>query len=179
MSCEKFEDLLPLYVDGELAGGERRRVDEHLAACELCRESLAFYRELETALVSRRDLRPSPARAAAAVTARFGLRRRWRPLDAWIGVPAVASAGFILLGVVLFVYRGPVSVFFTGVAERILGLFGEQFSTGLSRAVEAWTRGIGQIAGLGNEWVLLSIYAGLFALIMLTGSWMVLKFVRE
>jgi predicted anti-sigma-YlaC factor YlaD len=179
MSCEKFEDLFPLYLEGELAGEERRRVDEHVASCPSCRESLAFYGELETALVSRRDLRPSPARAAAAVTARLGLRRRWTLLDAWVGVPAVASAGFILLGLVLFVFRGPVTVFFTGVAEHILGLFGEQFSTGLSRAVEAWTSGIGRIAGLGNEWVLLSIYAGLFALIMLTGSWMVLKFVRE
>jgi len=179
MSCDAFEDLLPLYVEGELAGDERRRVDEHLAVCESCRESLAFYRELETALVSRESLRPSPAQTAAVVTARLGLRKRWRPLDAYVGVPTMASAGFILLGIVLFVFRGAAARFFTDVAGKTVGRPGPEFSSDVTRAVEGWTRGIGQIAGLGNEWVLLSVYAGILALVLLTGSWMVLKFVRE
>ncbi len=179
MSCDAFDDLLPLYAEGELGADERKRVDEHVAACASCRESLSFYRELESSLVSRESLRPSPAKAAAAVTARLGLRKRSRTLDAHVGVPALASAGFILLGIVLFVFRGAVARFFTDAAGRSVGLPGPEFSNDVSRAVEGWTRGVGQIAGLGNEWVLLSVYAGILALVLLTGSWMVLKFVRE
>jgi predicted anti-sigma-YlaC factor YlaD len=179
MSCDEFEDLLPLYVEGDLAGEEGRRVGEHLAVCATCRESLAFYRELESSLVSRRDLRPSPKRTATVVSERLGLRKRWRPLDAWVGVPAVASAGFILLGLVLLVFRDAVTEFFGGVAENVVVRFGQGFSAGSSRALEAWTRGVDQLVGVGNEWLLLSVYAGVFALIMLTGSWMVLRFVRE
>jgi hypothetical protein len=94
-------------------------------------------------------------------------------------MPALASAGFIVLGFVLFVYRGAVAGFFANAAGRAVGRPGPEFSNDVSRAVEGWTRGIGQIAALGNEWVLLSVYAGILALVLLTGSWMVLKFVRE
>ena len=79
-------------------------------------------------LVSRRVLRPSPARAAAAVSGRLALRRRWRPLDSYVGVPALASAGFLLLGIVLFVYRGAVASFFTAAAGRAVGRPGPEFS---------------------------------------------------
>jgi anti-sigma factor RsiW len=179
MSCDAFEELLPLYVGGELGTEERKRIDEPLAACASCRESIAFYRELETSLVSRGNLRPSSAQAAAAVTARLGFRTRRRPIDAYVGVPALASAGFILLGIVLFAFRGAVARLLAEAAGRTVGLPGPEFSNDVSRAVEGWTRDVGQIAGLGNEWVLLSVYAGFLALVLLTGSWMVLKFVRE
>jgi predicted anti-sigma-YlaC factor YlaD len=47
MNCEKFEELLPLYAEDALSGGDLRTVEDHLAACGACRASLALYEELE------------------------------------------------------------------------------------------------------------------------------------
>lgn len=170
MSCEKFEELLPLYVEGDLPEEERSRVDEHVASCARCRESLAFYTELETSLTSLRDLQPSPVRTAAAVSDRLGLRQLRRARRSFVNVPAVVSAGFIVLGIVLYNFRNIVADFFARV--------GVGASNGYSRAVTDLTQGAAQVSG-GGEWVLITIFAGIFALVMLVGSWMVLRFVRR
>lgn len=170
MSCDKFEDLLPLYIEGDLPAEERSRVDEHLAACAGCRESLAFYSELETSLSALRDLRPSPSRTAVAVTERLGLRPRRYARKTFVNVPAMVSAGFIVLGIVLYDFRSFVADFFARV--------GVGASNGYSRAVTDFTQGAAQVSG-GSEWALLSILAGVFALVMLVGSWMVLRFVKR
>ena len=41
MSCDEYEPMLTAYVDGELEAADRRRLDEHLAGCESCRQTLA------------------------------------------------------------------------------------------------------------------------------------------
>ncbi|MBP2681256.1 MAG: putative zinc-finger [Candidatus Krumholzibacteriota bacterium] len=170
MSCEKFEDRLPLYVEGDLSAEERSRVDDHLGSCARCRESLAFYRELETSLSSLRELRPSPARTAAAVSERLGLRPRRHARRSFVNVPAMVSAGFIVLGLVLYDFRNFVAEFFNRM--------GVGASNGYSRAVTDLTQGAALVSG-GSEWVLITILAGVFALVMLTGSWMVLRFLRR
>jgi anti-sigma factor RsiW len=170
MSCEKFEELLPLYVEGELAGEDRHRLDDHLAVCGACRESLALYREIESFLVSHRELRPSAARTGAAVMDRLRLGRERQPLFGRLGVPGLVSFALIAAGVALYFVRGGVVDFF---ARR-----SEQLSVGYSHVFMEWTQGLVRATG-GSEWVLLSVYLGVFALVMLAGSWMVLRFVRE
>ncbi len=170
MSCETFEELLLLYVEDELSGEDRHRVDEHLGVCEACRESLAVYHELERSLVSRRELRPPSVWTAAAVIERLRLGRQRRPLLGWIGTPGLASIALVAAGVMLYFVRGTITDFFARI--------GEWASVGYSRLAAEWTQGLVQAAG-GSEWVLLAVYLGVFAVIMLTGSWMVLKFVRE
>lgn len=36
MACEKFEQLLPSYVEGELGAAEKNLVEEHLRSCSAC-----------------------------------------------------------------------------------------------------------------------------------------------
>lgn len=40
-SCELIKDLLPLYYDGACSAPSRAAVEEHLAACPACRQTLA------------------------------------------------------------------------------------------------------------------------------------------
>jgi hypothetical protein len=67
---------------------------------------------------------------------------------------------------------------FRGAVADFFAQFGGRFAVGYSHVATEGTQGLLRAAG-GSEWVLLSAYLGLFALIMLTGSWMVLRFVRE
>ena len=50
MNCQQIESMLPSFVDGVAAAGDRRLVEAHLAACPACRalaeaQSLALGRD--------------------------------------------------------------------------------------------------------------------------------------
>ena len=47
--CADYLELISAYADGELAEPDRRRVEEHLEACEQCSAILDFYREISIA----------------------------------------------------------------------------------------------------------------------------------
>lgn len=61
MSCERFNPMLSGYVDGELAADERRRLEEHLAACEACRRELEGLKVLKEDLAMLKFKEPSDA----------------------------------------------------------------------------------------------------------------------
>ena len=76
----------------------------------------------------------------------------------------------ILAGIILFVFRNTIAQF--------LARFDEGFQIRLSPLADELMRDPARFAG-GDELTLLAVYVGVFALIMLTGSWMVLRFVRS
>lgn len=43
-SCKDSIDLLLTYLDGDLPGEERAKLEEHFGGCEPCEEFLATYR---------------------------------------------------------------------------------------------------------------------------------------
>ena len=53
--CRELEPLLAAYVDGEAADAERGRIDEHVQACQGCRERLLAQRTICESLAARRD----------------------------------------------------------------------------------------------------------------------------
>jgi predicted anti-sigma-YlaC factor YlaD len=173
MDCRDCEKLLPLYHDGELDRNDRARVDAHVESCAGCRDALAFYAELETSLGERRALRPPAGRTAVRVIDHFGLRPRRSLFGSLAGVPGMISGALILVGVLLLLIKNP----FTEV-PALFTRIGDGFSFGLSPRLASWANEISQLSGTG-EWMLISLYIGVFALIMLAGSWMVLRFVRE
>lgn len=50
MNCESVQDLLPLYISGELTGEELAAVQHHVEACEACTQSLSADRQLDDVL---------------------------------------------------------------------------------------------------------------------------------
>ena len=58
MSCERWESLLSMYLDGELSASDAARLEGHLDSCEGCREELASFRALSGMLATRPE--PDP-----------------------------------------------------------------------------------------------------------------------
>lgn len=107
MSHAYFEDLLPAYLDGDLAEAERRRVQDHLVGCLVCRELLANLRRLETMVVRQPGLPPPMRPALARVDAnvyRYLRARRRPPLAAQIvhygWRLTAATVPLVLMGVI-------------------------------------------------------------------------------
>ena len=61
MTCERFEELLSAYLEGELEAGESREMEAHAASCPACAELLAIFRETRAALAGFPEVEPSPA----------------------------------------------------------------------------------------------------------------------
>ena len=54
MSCAKYEPLMALYIEGDLADDEARVVALHLETCDVCREFAAGIRDSQGALKTLR-----------------------------------------------------------------------------------------------------------------------------
>ncbi|MGE5627982.1 MAG: zf-HC2 domain-containing protein [Solirubrobacterales bacterium] len=54
--CELVEDLLPLYVEGEVSDSTKEIVEEHIKECEKCRELLKEYKNDEIKVEELIDL---------------------------------------------------------------------------------------------------------------------------
>lgn len=113
MTCERVEELLSAYLEGELGAAERAEVERHLAACPACAELLVELREVTGAMASFPEAEPSPALMARlyGIPERKAGRRKWfRPVFDYLTRPAlqpVYAAFTVLLLVMSFVLYLP------------------------------------------------------------------------
>jgi anti-sigma factor RsiW len=171
MNCDRIEELLPGYADGDITADEKRLVDTHVEHCETCRESLAFFMQMESQLVERRELRPSATVAAHRVTHRLGLRKRLGWFDALASVPGAIAGALVAFGAAWLLGGHAITTLVNKGA-------GVGVDTRADAIVDQWVRGVDSLAA-GSSLTLPIVTAGLTALILLAGSWMVLRFVRE
>ena len=105
MSCERYEELIALHVEGDLSPAESARVEAHLAGCASCAAFAGELRESQRALKELAQEELDPA-ALAAVRRRVGLaldaggasRPARRPAALWALAAAagVAVVAFLL-----------------------------------------------------------------------------------
>lgn len=60
MICRRAEELLSLYLDGELGTEEKKALDAHLESCPSCALLLSALEETREALVGFPELEPHP-----------------------------------------------------------------------------------------------------------------------
>ena len=102
MSCQQHEELLPLYLYGELTAAEEEAVESHCASCASCTASLERERRMHAALDTETEapalLLQSCRRDLAETLTAPAPRPDWR---AWFGVAAwkpVAAMALVALG---------------------------------------------------------------------------------
>jgi len=113
MTCERMEELLSAYLEGELAAAERAEFEAHLAACPECAELVGLMRETMAAAASFPEVEPSPAlyaRLYAVPEEKRAKRRLVRPVFEWLARPAlqpVYAALTAFIAVLTFVLFHP------------------------------------------------------------------------
>lgn len=111
MTCERFEELLSAYLEGELSAPERAEVESHLAACPDCAALAGLMKKTIAAGEGFPEIEPSPALYAKL----YGIpeatrekKRTFRPVFEWLTRPslqpvyAALTGLFIVLSFVLF-----------------------------------------------------------------------------
>lgn len=134
-------EILSAYLDGDLESEAAGTTAEHLAECEVCRQTLAEVRAVRDAAPGMEQLVP-PDRVWGAIQERIhGSRTRSRQLTRlfWVGVPALAAA----LLVVVFLGRAHVrSLPGRGVAAATSDLSVSNATEETAREYGEYVRGI-------------------------------------
>ena len=132
-ACALIEDLLPLYLEGEVSPGSRDLIVEHLARCERCAGFLAGAQSVRAQL--RRDQRFQAAAAAPAAAAgpiASGIIQR-HPVLAFISM--LGACGLSAIGAAIFAMGETESV----MMGSILLLLGFGILALLGRSAGRWT----------------------------------------
>jgi anti-sigma factor RsiW len=169
MNCERAEELLSRYAEGELTANERRTVDEHLAGCERCRMSLELFSSLEASLVARKAERPVARAAARNVVKRLrGEEGRTFITSPW-GAPVIIGSVIALSVVCTIAFGllvGPAPPSEPGAA--LTGIGG--FFAGIPQFI---------VDTLGGEtWLIVAVYVALAISFATAGGLAVLRYAR-
>jgi predicted anti-sigma-YlaC factor YlaD len=169
MTSEEFEELLPAYLDGELNAEQTARVKSWLARSPQARDSLESYREINLFLESRSEQVPSSEFYSHAVFHKPFLSRARDITNTLFSFPGISSLLLVLFGIVLFIYRQPITTWIKGKTE----LPGSS-SLGLDWVSNA----LQQFSG-ADMWTITALYVGLTVAILLSTSLMVMRFLRD
>ncbi len=113
MTCERIEELLSAYLEGELAPGLRAEVEAHLGSCPECAELAAIMKKALEAAAGFPEFEPSAAllgRLYGIPEAKREKKRLFGQAFDWLARPAlqpVYAALTALLMVVSFVAFHP------------------------------------------------------------------------
>ncbi len=103
-TCDDFGELVSARLDNELSESEQLALDGHLAVCEVCRQRVATFGEIQLLVRSPIEFDgPQVARTLHGVwghrsTSRHGRLRKW-----WSSAGTYATAAVLLLGFVGFI----------------------------------------------------------------------------
>ena len=148
-------DLLGAYIDGELHGGQLRKVEAHLGECQICLEE---YQALQALSVTLREAPvpdfPSPERLAAEVALRLP-RTPVKPVSrralefGWWMAPVGLIVAWIFVSTTILVSNvvtaaGDFGLLDSASAWLVAGPSGANYSAFLGQ--------FGLLAGNGLEW---------------------------
>lgn len=91
-------ELIPAYLDGELVGEEKRRLEEHLAVCAQCRDELTALEEVGLLLSEAPLFSPQPGFTIGVMT-RLAQREARRRLTRV--APALVAVSLMLTSLAL------------------------------------------------------------------------------
>jgi hypothetical protein len=104
MSCERFEPLVALHVEGDLPGREAAEVEAHLSACGVCQAFADGLRDSQAALKGLGQEELDPAALAAvrrSVSEALDAGRAARPRRLPLAWALTAAAALALIAVLL------------------------------------------------------------------------------
>jgi len=111
MTCKEIEKRLPAYLEDLLSPEEKQDVEDHLASCLRCCETLADLKRTQTCLEDLDEVEPPPfleqrimARVREEAEQKQGiLRKLFRPL--YIKIPIQALATLLVAVVAIYIYQ--------------------------------------------------------------------------
>ena len=177
MNCDRYEHMLPAFLEGDLTREDESVLNAHLSTCASCQESLAEYRELEDVLVARRDEVPSheqflqgvfassPAPVSAANPA---LHRARVIMDAVFSVPGLAAVFSVVIAAMCFHYRDVIAMWLGRSAATTPQTSG--VTTWLNQALSTYA---------SDMTMVFIVYGVATVMVVAAGAWMTMRYLQD
>ena len=179
MNHERFEELLPAYLDGTLSPDERAQVESALAESAQLRESLEQFRALEDALVMRREQVPPVDRFVPAMTPAAVRPHETPRLERWlrtlVSTPALAVMGCVVVALWVFWNSESIASFLNARAGNPVVMPRLGVLDGLGGSITMLTD---MLAG-GDMQILIGMYSVVTIAILALTGYMTMRFVRN
>ena len=135
MECNRMEDLISPYLDGELSAADRQAVEAHLHDCPSCRELLGLLGEVNASLQALPELEISPHLQERLLAIPERKSRFRHALDFLVrpSLQPVLAAATVLLTVLSFYAFSPERGAINKAVER-------QFHLGYKKIGQLYTR---------------------------------------
>ena len=106
MSCQRAQELIHGYIDGELDPANNSEIERHIQECQVCASTHRSHTALRSSLRDKSLYYPAPEklkkRIQSAVRKEAKSERSWRPLGGrWLAVGA-SLAFMLLIGVMIW-----------------------------------------------------------------------------
>lgn len=180
MECKGIEELLPLYIDGDLSAEDAAAVSVHLAGCGECLKSLETYRTLESSLSAMPDILPDPRAVSSKAADHLGLEDQRSIAAIFRRMSIVWAFAVTTAALILLVSR------FDYVSALMSGQ--ESLVDSAGRSMDYWiVAASGVIAGIfnqieatmsGDPWIVAMGMIGFGLLIFTAGTVAALKTLR-
>jgi hypothetical protein len=102
MNCEDLKELLSAYADGELSRTQQEFVEEHLAGCPVCRDTLKKYIKVSQQIAYLKEA-PTPQDLTGKTMARIKDNPR-QPARHWVR-PALAAVPVLVILIALLILQ--------------------------------------------------------------------------
>ena len=182
--CEKYEKILPLYIDGDLNESEIKDLEIHIKTCLSCSDALNQYLELERSLVGLSSGLPDPSVMAASVIERLKLKKKRFHISSLFRFRVLAPTLAAVAALAALIFRGELEIIqrlfsskYTllaeGLAHRGSGAAGKTLSvslTGYCDTMTGFAEALGSFflrTGEIDQWTVISISASMTLFILL------------
>ena len=130
MTCEQMEEMLPLYVDGDVSEEEEHQAKEHLDRCPGCVATLNYLRRADAIVAAwplvPKQMQPRLAQIDARVLPHIQRRPRFAPLRLQRAFSSSGLSAVVLVVVVALV----------GIAAILSSVWSGNSAPGESRAAQ-------------------------------------------
>lgn len=196
MECNGIEELIPLYIDGDLTGEEMRDIRSHIGTCAACSASFGKYMLIEESLAGLREDLPDTSAVYGAVASRLGLGRRRPDVSAIRRLPAASTFLLLVIAAASLAGRNLISRASIEISSRYgrfadtvladalssLSSFFDRLASGynsaaarIAEAIGSWTLAISDLDPL----LLLSIYSGMILLMILSFGMLIRRILQD
>ena len=182
--CEKYEKILPLYIDGDLTESEMKDMEDHIEKCLSCSAALDQYLELERSLAGLRSDLPDPSRLAASVIKRLKLKNKRFHISSIFRTSVLSPALTTAAAIAALIFHRELEVILRLLSSRYASQMEHLVQTGSESAVKnlsvslteycnsmaGFVEALGSFflrAGEIDQWSIISISASMTLIILL------------
>jgi len=104
-NCEKYEKIIPLYLDQDLSRSESEELEKHIDGCPWCARTLEQHILLESSLLELKDELPQPSFVSESVLKRLNIKKHRFIFSSIFRVPVLIPVSMVISAIAVIFFQ--------------------------------------------------------------------------